>query len=200
MLYLRIVLAVLLVGVVVKADAQRDSLLFQFDQSRIADQKTGMVILGSWALGNIGTGIVLRSQAQGEDLYFHQMNALWNTVNASIAGFGYLNALRESASSDPGVVLGKQLKLEKSLLFNTGLDVAYMATGAWMLEYSKTQGQQKRNDQFRGYGRSLVLQGAFLLVFDASFYAIESRHSRDLQRLLELFYVSPSGIGFQKNF
>jgi hypothetical protein len=200
MLDLRIVLAVLLVVIVGKADAQRDSLLFQFDQSRIADQKTGMVILGSWALGNIGTGIVLRSQAQGEDLYFHQMNALWNTVNASIAGFGYLNALRENASSDPGVVLGKQLKLEKSLLFNTGLDVAYMATGAWMLEYSKTQGQQKRKDQFRGYGRSLVLQGAFLLVFDASFYAIESRHSQDLQRLLELFYVSPGGIGFQKNF
>jgi hypothetical protein len=200
MLDLRIVLAVLLVGMGSKADAQRDSLLFQFDKSRIADQKTGMVILGSWALGNIGTGIVLRSQTQGEDLYFHQMNALWNTVNASIAGFGYWNALRESASSDPGVVLGKQLKLEKSLLFNTGLDVAYMATGAWMLEYSKTQGQQKRKDQFRGYGRSLVLQGAFLLVFDASFYAIESRHSRDLQRLLELFYVSPGGIGFHKNF
>ncbi len=179
---------------------QRDSLIILFDQRRIEDQKKGMVVLGSWSLANMTSGLALRPKSTGEDVYFYQMNVLWNTVNLGIASLGYLNAKNEFASSEPMSVLEKQMKLEKSLLFNTGLDIAYVATGALLMEKARNVTSIKKHDQFRGYGRSLVLQGAFLFLFDLSFYAVESGSSKELNELLKLFYASPGGIGIQKTF
>ncbi|MFM2284915.1 MAG: hypothetical protein RLZZ543_412 [Bacteroidota bacterium] len=198
MLRILLLIAVVLQGL--QLSAQNDSLLLLFDQRRIEDQQKGMLVLGTWSVGNISTALVQQGNSTGEDRYFYQMNALWNSVNLGIASMGYLSALREEASTDPMGVLKKQLKLEKSLLFNTGLDVAYMATGGFLLERARNTAPGKSHDQLRGYGRSIVLQGAFLLLFDSSFYFIESKSSGELQQYLQFFYASPSGIGFKKSF
>ena len=180
--------------------AQNDSLLRLFDERRIEDQKKGMLVLGTWSIGNISTALLQREKSTGEDRYFYQMNALWNSVNLGIAGMGYFTALRENPHSVPMEVLNKQLKLEKSLLFNTGLDIAYIATGGLLLERARSTAAGKTHDQLRGYGRSIVLQGAFLLVFDSCFYFIESMSSSELQHYLQFVYASPSGIGIKKSF
>jgi hypothetical protein len=198
MMRILLLIAVVLQGF--QLSAQQDSLLHLFDQRRIEDQQKGMLVLGAWSVGNIGTALIQQKKTTGEDRYFHQMNALWNSVNLTIASMGYLSALREEASTEPMSVLKRQLKLEKSLLFNTGLDMAYMAAGGFLLERARNTAPGKSHDQLRGYGRSIVLQGAFLLLFDSSFYIIESRSSSELQQYLQLFYASPSGIGFKKSF
>ena len=180
--------------------AQRDSLIYSMDKHRIQYQQNGMLVLGTWSLGNIVSGVILKSKNQGSESYFHQMNALWNSVNLGIAAMGYLKSSKEQPKSDPMTAIEKQLRLEKSLLFNTGLDLAYITAGAWMIERSKNQMDLQKMSQLRGYGKSLIVQGSFLFVFDACFYAIASRDSKDLQRALSLFYVTPSSIGIQKTF
>jgi hypothetical protein len=178
--------------------AQKDSLIYSMDKNRIRNQQNGMLVLGTWSLGNIVSGVILKSQTQGSDSYLHQMNALWNSVNLGIAAMGYLKTSRERPTSDPMKAIEMQLQLEKSLLFNTGLDLAYISAGAWMIERSKNQFDLQKMSQLRGYGKSLIIQGSFLFLFDACFYAISSRNSKDLQRLISLFYITPTSIGIQK--
>jgi hypothetical protein len=170
------------------------------DNHRIQNQKNAMLVLGTWSLGNIVSGVILKSQTQGSESYFHQMNALWNSVNLGIAAMGYLKTSKELPTIEPMSAIEKHLQLEKSLLFNTGLDLAYITAGAWMIERSKNQNDLQKIDQLRGYGKSLIVQGSFLFLFDACFYAIASRNSKDLQRAVSLFYITPSGIGIQKTF
>ena len=159
-----------------------------------------MLVLGTWSLGNIVSGVILKSQTQGSESYFHQMNALWNSVNLGIAAMGYLKSSKEQPTSDPMAAIEKHFQLEKSLLFNTGLDLAYITAGAWMIERSKNQIDLQKMSQLKGFGKSLIVQGSFLFLFDACFYTISSRNSKDLQRAISLFFITPSGIGIQKTF
>ncbi len=71
--------------------------LLSFNQKRLQTNKIGMLTLGSWALFNIGTGVLASRQATGSNKHFHQMNAYWNVANLALAGFGYYG----SANSDP---------------------------------------------------------------------------------------------------
>lgn len=183
-----------------RVNAQRDSLIYSMDKQRIQNQQSGMLVLGSWSLINIATGVILKPQSQGSESYFHQMNALWNSVNLGIAAIGFMNSRKEIGVSDPMTAMEKQIKLEKSLLFNTGLDIAYITAGAWMLERAKKQSNPNQQDQLKGFGKSIIVQGSFLLLFDACFYAISSRNSKDLRRAVSLFYITPNGIGIQKSF
>ena len=127
--------------------AQKDSLIFSMDKQRIHSQQNGMLVLGTWSLGNIISGVVLKSQTEGSESYFHQMNALWNSVNLGIAAMGYLKSSKEQPTSDPMASIEKHLQLEKSLLFNTGLDLAYITAGAWMIERSKNQINPQKLEQ-----------------------------------------------------
>jgi hypothetical protein len=170
------------------------------DKQRIQSQQNGMLVLGTWSWGNIVSGVVLKSQTEGSESYFHQMNALWNSVNLGIAAIGYLKSSKEQPASDPMASIEKHLQLEKSLLFNTGLDLAYITAGAWMIERSKNQVNPQKMEQLRGYGKSIIVQGSFLFLFDACFFAIASRNSKDVQRAVSLFFITPSGIGIQKTF
>jgi len=66
--------------------------------------------------------------------------------------------------------LGEARKIEKILLINSGLDVAYIGTGFLLRHLSSNS--DKRKDLLKGYGNSLILQGGFLLVFDLILYGV----------------------------
>lgn len=77
------------------AYAQTES-LESFNQKRLDINKTGMMILGSWAVGNMAvSGVALGRGNFTEDRtkHFHQMNIYWNVVNLSLAGFGLYSAI-----------------------------------------------------------------------------------------------------------
>jgi hypothetical protein len=151
-----------------------------FVERRLQIQRTGMAVLGSWAAANIAAGTTL-SVFDEERRDFHQMNALWNTVNLGLATAGYLGARNPPASPTLAEAIERQHSIEKILLFNAGLDVGYMVGGFYMRELARRDGADPRLD---GWGSSLILQGGFLLAFDVILYLV-NRTNRGYRSLLD---------------
>ncbi|MBI2284992.1 MAG: hypothetical protein HYU71_14855 [Bacteroidetes bacterium] len=161
--------------------------------------KNNMWVLGAWAGANIVQGSISAGNALGSDQYFHRMNVYWNTVNLAIAGIGMLAAKKQLAGEHNfNRNQREQQALEKLLLLNTGLDMAYMATGL----YLKERGARTSSDQATGYGNSLLLQGGFLLVFDLIQYFENRRISKTLDKNSGRWELgnTPNGMGLAYRF
>lgn len=164
---------------------------------RIKLVQNNMYVLGAWAGANIIQGTISASNTHGAEHYLHQMNAYWNTVNLAIAGVGLLGIRKQlqkkhSLNSN----LKAQYQLEKILLFNTGLDLAYIATGF----YLKERGTRLNNDRNKGYGNSLLLQGGFLLVFDLIQYGQHRRNTKWLEQRQGKLQLGLGGNGLALNY
>lgn len=163
--------------------AQQVSGLPAFNQASLDHQRTAMLTLGGWAVANIALGASLQGGAEGSAKHFHRMNALWNTVNLGIAGLGYLSAMKsDPAAWDLATSLQKHQAFQKVLLFNGGLDVGYIMGGLYLTERANRVGVNA--DQLKGFGQSIMLQGAFLLVFDLANYFIASGRNDGIPVLL----------------
>lgn len=176
--------------------AQDIPALQDFNQTRLDYNKQGMLILGSWAVGNMIWGGIGASQTTGETKAFHQMNLYWNSVNLVIAGFGYWQATKETPGTDFWATIEAQHGIEKVLLFNGALDLAYMAGGLYM----KERGLRKDNPRLIGFGKSVILQGAFLLAFDGVMYGFHNVHGKELPSLVQNISLGPTGVNFKMNF
>ncbi|MFA0962768.1 hypothetical protein AB9P05_13280 [Roseivirga sp. BDSF3-8] len=171
--------------------------LESYNEKRLDITQTGMLVLGGWAVANMVGSPLLGRNASGPDKYFYQMNTYWNVVNLALAGFGYYGA----ATADPAAfslfeTMQEQYGVKKLLLVNAGLDVAYMAGGF----YLKERGERLDEDRWRGYGRSLVLQGGFLLAFDAILFYIHNTHGQDLAPFLTALRPYPGGMSLVFQF
>lgn len=132
----------------------------------------GMYVLGSWALLNITAGTLAASFTKGETKHFHVGNAAWNTVNLAIAGFALLNPDTVTGTTQ---VIKNYSSLTGFLLFNAGLDIAYITAGFYLKERSLRSIQN--GDRLKGYGNALLLQGAALLIFDTVLYFAHSKNA-----------------------
>jgi hypothetical protein len=154
----------------------------------------GMMALGTWAIGNMVSGGVLSLNRQGTVGYFHQMNFLWNTFNLALAASGLYQSIAEEALTLSLVEsVEAQHKIERLLLLNSGLDLSYIMGGFYLMERSRRASPQ--SERYLGYGRSLILQGGFLLVFDLSLYALLQHHGQALMPLLSNISIGPNGLG-----
>lgn len=171
--------------------AQNGTFDTQFYAQKSYDlQKNGMIFLGSWATLNILSGSAGYFLSEDDTKYFHQMNAGWNLVNLGIAGFALYNIHQMDASVlSYSHALSELQNLDKILLLNAGLDVGYMAAGAWLWDRSI----RKNSPRLKGYGKSIILQGGFLLVFDLVLYLIHTPITGDLIQLSNQFEVTASG-------
>lgn len=162
-------------------------------RQRIKLVQNNMYVLGAWASANIIQGTISASNTQGSEKAFHQMNAYWNTVNFAIAGVGLLG-IRKQMKKEYGLFanLTEQQKLEKILLVNSGLDLAYITTGL----YLKERGMRLNNPRNEGFGNSLLLQGAFLLVFDLIQYGQHHKNTRWLEKKMDHLQMGISANGF----
>ena len=181
--------------------AQNTNNLESFKDFAKSYQKTnqsGMWILGTWAAGNmlIG-GIAWASGVQGEKKYFQQMNFAWNIVNLGLAGFGLHQAYTSETLSWQEAI-GNHHQMQKILLFNAGLDVAYMATGFFLIEKSKNA--SKLPERLSGFGKSLILQGSFLLLFDVSMALAHQSNAPKIRKFLEKVQVEGSQLTFKLYF
>jgi len=104
--------------------------LKEFEASKSDINRTGMLVLGGWALANIISGTTLSLTMKGEAKYFNQFNALWNTVNLGLAINGLLNTGTDTLSLFNSVT-GHQT-LQNIFVLNAGLDLAYIATGFFL--------------------------------------------------------------------
>lgn len=171
-----------------------------FNQERLQVNKIGMMVLGGWALGNMGVnGVLLTNPSSNEQGHFYRMNIFWNVVNLGLA----IPGLRYSLITDPTTLnlaetVGEYHQMGKVLLMNAGLDVAYITGGFLMKEMAKTR--EAKRDILNGYGRSLILQGGFLLAFDIILYTVLQTKSSQLTDILSHVELSPNSIGLVWNF
>jgi hypothetical protein len=158
----------------------QDSLqTLNFNRNRI--KNTGMEVLGSWAAANLVVGGIGWASTGGTTKYFHQMNAVWNVANLGVAIAGYASAQNDrNKHYTAEESLKAQHQIEKIFLVNGGLDLVYIGTGF----YLKHRGDIKNSDQLRGYGPAIILQGGFLLLFDAIMYTSEKNNGNKIGRFL----------------
>ncbi|WP_439481903.1 DUF6992 family protein [Cyclobacterium plantarum] len=188
------VLAGMFTGLVCKA--QNKSSIPEINEERKRLESNGMLVLGSWALGNMVWGGIGASRTTGARKGFHQMNMYWNTVNLAIAGLGYFNAKKHQTEGSLWKSLQAQQKTEKILLFNAALDAGYMAGGL----YLKERGKRRQNDQLVGFGNAVILQGAFLLVFDGILYSLQVKNKAKFKPWIDKVNISTSGISYKVEF
>lgn len=170
-----------------------------FNTVRIDIDQKLMLGLGSWATMNfVASGIGWNQAKSTESTYFHQMNVMWNVVNIGLAIPGYIKANKANTDLNYETTLLEQRKTEKIFLINTCLDVAYVSSGFLLLKKSKEIGTQQQ--RLNGYGKSLLLQGGFLFLFDLTAYLTHKTHGKQLvNSSLGSIGMSPTGIGLTWN-
>ncbi len=137
-------------------------------------QQRSFPILLGWALGSIAAGILWMKNPHGATAGFGSQFAGWGAINAILAAFGLTSARRNLERQAQGKICADEhdrqaQNFERFVLLNAGLDLGYIAAGAWL---AKTPPQQvdtpgAKPVSFRkGMGWGIVAQGAFLLVWD----------------------------------
>jgi len=170
--------------------------LTEMNEERLQLNRNGMKILGGWAAGNIAAGGIGMAQSGGSTRYFHEMNLAWNGVNLAIAGLGYFGSKKDPAAFSMKETLREYRSFENILLFNAGLDVGYMATGAYLWE----RGIRKDSDRLKGYGQSLILQGGFLFTFDVIMFMASRKQNNRFLEALDGITLQPGEISYSKTF
>jgi predicted membrane protein len=132
---------------------------------RLTTQRVGMTVLGSWAVANMAVGAVGFALETDERMRWVYLGSLlWNTVNLALAAVNLILEWKvDPASIDAKTGLSNNQKNEKIFWVNAGLDVAYLATSAFLWQ----RGSTTNDARMVGLGQALLVQGAFLLVFDA---------------------------------
>lgn len=177
----------------------QSEILTEINENRISLNKRHMYVLGAWGSGNIIYGLIGRANSTGSQRYFHEMNAIWNVVNLGLAGAGLYAAYNSSPDQFTlWETYAEQQKLEKILLVNGALNVSYILGGVLMQERAKRI--EKNSDRWKGYGKSLVLQGAFLLAFDSMQFIVHSQAQKELRQLLEQLQFQGNAVTFTLTF
>ncbi|MES1181504.1 MAG: hypothetical protein ABUL44_01790 [Flavobacterium sp.] len=164
----------------------------QFNAERIEITKKGMLVLGSWGAANMIAGAIGLFSSTGEAKYFHQMNCIWGSVNLAIAGSSLLGIKKRKTDLSLSQTMKSQSAIEKTFLINGGLDLVYLTTGFYCVEKSKSQ---VNPDKYKGYGKSLFIQGGSLLLFDVIMYMTNLNHGKQLYKVLDKVQFSGNSLG-----
>jgi hypothetical protein len=168
-----------------------------------AAQRAHLWRVAAWGGTNVLGGLALvwgssRTSASAR-WHFGAMSAGWGAVNVGIATAGLLGT-PTAPLTDPDALLSAERQFHDILLFNLGLNVAYSAVGVTMLGagYRTVENAER----WRGFGASLILQGAGLLMLDGiAFFASRTRLSSllDAQTTASL-HVLPTGAALTLQF
>ncbi len=133
--------------------------IWQLEQ-RISEQ------LLAWSAGSVVMGLLLRRPGASHTAHSLGLQALaWGAVDGAIALVGREVSLRKARLPDaftPAVQRQEREGLRRLLLVNVALDVMYVLGGGVLLRLKKV------HRSTYGHGLGVLIQGAFLLVFDAS--------------------------------
>jgi hypothetical protein len=158
-----------------------------------------MTALGAWGLVNVVQGSISTTNTVGPEHYFHQMSAYFNAVNVGIAAVGFLGIKKQLLKTNTlASEIQSQQKIQKILLINSALDVGYFATGLLM----RNSGIKNQNAKIQGYGGSIMLQGAFLLVYDLLQFGAHHKNGKRLGQKFGIWTLgpTPSGMGLAYRF
>ena len=156
-----------------------------FETQNKQTSKRGTISLGSWAIANIVSGSVGAPLSNGVQRNFHFMNLSWGAVNLAIALPGIISyAKKKEVETDP-LKIQKNFRTSKTVyLLNAGLDIGYTLSGLWMYECSKRIAKADRANMIEGFGYSVMIQGLYLLTYDAVMYGIFASRNKKKDELL----------------
>jgi hypothetical protein len=173
--------------------------LKNFTTARINTTSSGMGVLMGWGALNLGTGAIgWANSTTPESRYFFKMNSIWGVVNfgTGLLSYGALQKERKKHYT-AAETLREQERIQKVFLINGAFDIAYLGVGA----YLKLAGDSRHSPIMKGYGESVLIQGAFLLIFDDLMYHAEKNNGSKLRHFLEKNPVTFTGrnVGIQLN-
>ena len=174
--------------------SQANTDFINFNAKRNKINRHAMYVLGGWGVANMGFSGVEYSKATGSDRYFHQMNLMWGGINALIAGGSLL--MKDKNDLNLSQTVRFQNSTEKTFAVNAAVDLLYSSAGLYLTE--RARNDLKHADKYNGWGNSLIMQGGFLFLFDATIAIIQSRHGKKhLSPLLDKATISTSGLGLR---
>lgn len=165
--------------------------LKKFNTMRINTTSSGMEVLGGWGVVNLASGAVgWPNSGSPEARYFFQMNTIWGGINFGTALLSYASIQKDRRKHlTAAETLKEQQRIEKIFRINEYLDVAYIGAGA----YLRIAGDSRHSPIMKGYGESIIMQGAFLLVFDGLMYKAEKGNGTKLRTFLEKHPITFDG-------
>lgn len=186
-----VIIAILFLTVIV-SNAQNDSCLNAFVLTKNSLNHKGIFVLSSWAgitIAGSATGYALTNSY--EEKQFYMMNGAWGIINLGIALPALLS--KPKAYSSLYQTQKDQTKTEKIFLANALLDVVYITGGVALYQYAENQTDRKQQ-QFRGYGNAIILQGAGLLIFDTAMTLLNNKNRKQrLDNILKNARISFTG-------
>lgn len=119
--------------------------------------------LALWAAVSLGTGVLLVLVGTPFWRGAGVQVLVWGAIDGVIAAAGWRDRRRGARSGvdrDPAASERRRRRLRRLLLVNVGLDVVYLAIGTALLGFDAGPVRA-------GHGVGVIVQGGFLLVFDA---------------------------------
>jgi hypothetical protein len=121
----------------------------------------------AWGFASIAGGAALAVVGQAADRpvlrAFGSQTIGWGVIDAGLALGGRARAARRLATpGDPGDAAREAVRARRLLQLNAILDAGYVVVGM-----AVAAGRGRTDPAARGHGRAAVVQGAFLLAFDA---------------------------------
>ena len=145
--------------------------------------RKAILFLSTWVVLNFLTSFFWLFKSKGMNKYFHQMNIGWNIVNLAIVVFS-LYGMEEIATLNAQFLIEEQSFIERFLFLNIGLYCAYMSLGWGMIQ--RSMHLNKNPLRIRGFGKSLLIQGGFLFLFDLGYFSFHYIHGQGLWQVLSL--------------
>ncbi len=174
-----------------------------FNQRQNLINRRGLYTLTGWAGANLIYGAIAAPLTHGEARYFHGTNAIWGAINLLIAAPGVAGTY--SKKRDDNISFGKTLLRqhgqEKLYLLNGALDFAYVGAGVAMWGFSDRINKQGTREAVSGIGKGVLMQGAFLLLFDWTMYIVHSQHAyRKLNHYTSGLVYTGTGVSYSLAF
>ncbi|MEB3204307.1 MAG: hypothetical protein VKP57_06365 [Candidatus Sericytochromatia bacterium] len=121
-------------------------------------QQQAMTLTTGWGLASVGTGAALLARpTDGWTRAFATQQVVWGVIDAGIGLWALQDfEKRRALPADPG----QKPWLHNLYLVNAALDVGYMAAGLALMA--------QPDDQLKGHGAGVLLQGAWLALFDGA--------------------------------
>ncbi|MFW5703333.1 MAG: DUF6992 family protein [Patescibacteria group bacterium] len=146
-------------------------LYYEIFASQLQQNIYAIYVLFGWGVVNLifGTIQLIRHKRSTQPYYFYLMSMCWGVVNTGIAigTLAYLSSINTDTFGLTEIIY-TGFTFEKTVLANIGLNIAYIAIGAFLVE----RGKHLKKHLYKGFGHAIWLQGGFLFIFDTVLFLL----------------------------
>lgn len=148
-------------------------------------------VLAWWSLLSALVGLPAIFLSTGPWPYFWMMTCSWAAINfAIVVGILYHTAYQRFARGNTFQRFRVQWHMEKMLLFNVGLDIAYVCAGLYLHTLGRLP-DVAYPELWTGFGWAVLLQGVYLFGQDNFFHWLHRKNFRLARHYLEQCLLAP---------